>query len=431
MAPKTDKDKTQRGDYYADAGKCIEKVLAKKGTPKSVVFELKKTSATKLIYKIVIETLKFKPVLDQLIGKTQIQKNEKWIGKGRCLALVYDLLIGNGVKHKKYASCLAKYKSQLNNGFTLLKVKRKAKTALDLLPDEVKVVLPKYARINTLMTGVDECLEKLTSDGYQIERVKDGAEFIEAVRFEGKSEKTIIADPVLANVLAFHPQTNMAELSLTKENKLVLQDRASCLPPCILDIKKSDIVLDCCAAPGNKTHQLAERGKSVLACEADPQRFKLLSNRMKLLGADNVTPKLQNFFHIDVESKPWCDVTKIMLDPSCSGSGMSHRRILQETDSDERIEKLAQFQEKAIQKAMTFPKAIEISYSTCSVHKRENEQVVENVLKETQEWKQSNAAARLASFVPKKTDEKETLSLSVEPIKAATNGFFVALFGRS
>merc|ERR1711892_290395 len=178
-------------------------------------------------------------------------------------------------------------------------------------------------------------------------------------------------------------------------------------------------------------HQLAERGKSVLACEADPKRFKLLSNRMKLLGADNVTPKLQNFFHIDVESKPWGDVTKIMLDPSWSGSGMSHRRILQETDSDERIEKLAQFQEKAIQKAMTFPNAIEISYSTCSVHKRENEQVVENVLKETQEWKQSNAAARLASFVPKKTDEKETLSLSVEPIKAATNGFLVALFGRS
>ena len=36
---------------------------------------------------------------------------------------------------------------------------------------------------------------------------------------------TIIADPVLPGVLAFHPATNMSELSLTKENKLVLQDR--------------------------------------------------------------------------------------------------------------------------------------------------------------------------------------------------------------
>ena len=35
-------------DCYAEAGKCIEKVLAKKGTPKSVVFELKESKQTKL-----------------------------------------------------------------------------------------------------------------------------------------------------------------------------------------------------------------------------------------------------------------------------------------------------------------------------------------------------------------------------------------------
>ena len=86
------------GDYYAEAGKCVEKVLAKKGTPKSVVFELKKSKSTKLIYKLVIEALKFKPVLDELISKCQIEKREKWIGKGRCLCLVYDFLIGSGVK---------------------------------------------------------------------------------------------------------------------------------------------------------------------------------------------------------------------------------------------------------------------------------------------------------------------------------------------
>ena len=47
-------------------------------------------------------------------------------------------------------------------------------------------------------------------------------------------------------------------------------------------------------------------------------------------------------------------------------------RILQEEDSKERIENLAQFQEKAIKKAMTFKKAKEISYSTCSIHRRVN-----------------------------------------------------------
>ena len=59
-----------------------------------------------------------------------------------------------------------------------------------------------------------------------------------------------------------------------------------------------------------------------------------------------------------------------MLDPSCSGSGMAHRRILQEEDSKERIENLAKFQEKAIRKAMSFGNVTEISYSTCSIHDR-------------------------------------------------------------
>ena len=107
-------------------------------------------------------------------------------------------------------------------------------------------------------------------------------------------------------------------------------------------------MLDCCAAPGNKTQQLCQLvGKSgkVIACEMDPKRYRLLSSRMDLLGCKNIVDcKLQNFLEIDVEALPWKNVTKIMLDPSCSGSGMAHRRMLQETDSDERVEKLAKFQ---------------------------------------------------------------------------------------
>ena len=117
--------------------------------------------------------------------------------------------------------------------------------------------------------------------------------------------------------------------------------------------------------------ELVGKEGKVLACEADPKRYKLLSNRMDILGAAAIVEsKLQNFFEINAGTMPWSKVTKIMLDPSCSGSGMAHRRILQEEDTEERIENLAQFQEKAIQKAMTFTNVAEISYSTCSIHKR-------------------------------------------------------------
>ena len=105
------------------------------------------------------------------------------------------------------------------------------------------------------------------------------------------------------------------------------------MPPFALSPEKGETVLDCCAAPGNKTHQLAQfvgKNGKVLACELDPKRFKLLNTRMKNMGAEKIVEcKLQNFLKIDVNTAPWKFVTKILLDPSCSGSGMAHRRMLQ------------------------------------------------------------------------------------------------------
>ena len=37
-------------------------------------------------------------------------------------------------------------------------MKQKAKTAYDLLPVEVRTPLPKYARVNTLLSSVDEIM---------------------------------------------------------------------------------------------------------------------------------------------------------------------------------------------------------------------------------------------------------------------------------
>ena len=92
---------------------------------------------------------------------------------------------------------------------------------------------------------------------------------------------------------------------------------------------------------------------------------------------------------------------------------------------------------------MTFKKAKEISYSTCSIHRRvsvpqsiqihiirlfkENEGVVENVLNDHgDEWELIDANERIPGFL----EANKALSISLEPIKAATNGFFVALFRR-
>ena len=201
----------------------------------------------------------------------------------------------------------------MSNGFTLLKVKNKAKTAEDLLPDEVKIELPKYGRVNTLITTFEELILELEKDGFKIKKATSAEEFVK--NSKNLEKKDILVDNALFGVLAFGSSCNLSELKVTKLNKLVLQDRASCLPPIVLRPTEGQTILDCCAAPGNKTHQLAQyvgSGGKVLACEADPKRFKLLLNRMELLGAGQIVEaKLQNFFDINPLSKPWCDVTKV------------------------------------------------------------------------------------------------------------------------
>ena len=50
--------------------------------------------------------------------------------------------------------------------------------------------------------------------------------------------------------------TELHEHHLVKEGAIILQDKASCLAPAALAPRAGEIVLDCCAAPGNKTTQV-------------------------------------------------------------------------------------------------------------------------------------------------------------------------------
>ena len=88
---------------------------------------------------------------------------------------------------------------------------------------------------------------------------------------------------------------------------------------------------------------------------------------------------------------------------------------------------MAKFQEEALSKATTFPKVTEISYSTCSVHRRENDEVVQNVLKQennSEKWELKDLKEKFPGF------SKEGPTVHLEPFVAATNGFYVAVLKR-
>ena len=211
--------------------------------------------------------------------------------------------------------------------------------------------------------------------------------------------------------------------------------------------------IDCCAAPGNKTSHLAasmaskgDKGK-IYAFEKDPKRCKILGKRMIEAGARNVFVTLADYLQVDTKSSNYNNVRTILLDPSCSGSGMSHRidhAVDATADSEteaSRLKSLSNFQYTALIHAMSFPRAERITYSTCSVHDIENENVVAEALSGQPEpaspdvgkWELKKALpswTRRGNMHKSLTKEQSEALVRAVP-EDGTNGFFVAYFERS
>jgi len=140
--------------------------------------------------------------------------------------------------------------------------------------------------------------------------------------------------------------------------------------------------------------------------------------------------------------------THILLDPSCSGSGIVNRldhllETEEENDAsrDERLAKLSNFQLTMIRHAMKFPSVRKIVYSTCSIHAIENEHVVREALKcveaQTANFRLASQQDVLPAWprrgLPDEMDNPADASslLRCSPDEDATNGFFVSCFVRS
>jgi 16S rRNA C967 or C1407 C5-methylase (RsmB/RsmF family) len=80
-------------------------------------------------------------------------------------------------------------------------------------------------------------------------------------------------------------------------------------------------------------------------------------------------------------SLPVNDIEYILLDPSCSGSGIRYRHDDTDVIDTCRLERLSTLQIRMITWALTeFPRLKRLTYSTCSIYAEENEQVVEQIL---------------------------------------------------
>jgi len=274
----------------------------------------------------------------------------------------------------------------------------------------------------------------MTGEGWQRVAYVDDVTYEDYIALVKALESAqFLVDLHVPYLLVFPPGTELHQHALYRSGRLILQDKASCLPPLVLAPVVGDHVLDACAAPGMKTSQLAalmDNSGSLVAVERDRKRFTTLCTLLRRAGVTNVRPLCGDFLRLRPADYP--RVTAILLDPSCSGTGMVGGVPSEEVPL-ERLRRLASLQERLLQHALSFPAVRRVVYSTCSVTEQENEQVVAATLAAHPNWRLADAApatwrqrGRSSSLPPGHAERCLRASVNED----LCHGFFVSAFVR-
>lgn len=447
-------------NFYFEAAKTLDRLDAKEGSIKGILATLpektrKRTAA------LVLETLKYKSALTDVINAAKLMAEERKIITSMNLALVltHDQLFASGIQAGTgpVKQAIMRHKTRLHGELQKIKIKRGISSNINLAQNGDHragllyssfcdlhgaicwlAQIPRYVRVNTLAWSLEEAVKSFVDQG-----------FVLASPFE--SEMGFVKDPHVPSLLAFAPKTTFHNDLAYTTGKIILQDKASCFPALVLDPPATDdtLVIDATAAPGNKTSHLSalmkNKGK-LYAFERDKKRFSTLGAMLARAGCKNVEAANVDFLTIDPSDPKYQRVTHILLDPSCSGSGIVNRldHLLDtepeiEGAQDDRLTKLAAFQLMMIKHAMQFPGVQKIVYSTCSVHAAENEAVVRDSLNSDEAATGKFSLAPSDQVLPQwhrrgldllELPSQGASLVRCSPGEDATNGFFVCCFMR-
>ncbi|CAN6277981.1 unnamed protein product [Urochloa humidicola] len=423
------RDAAERAAFFArrEAAAVLRRVLRgdaarrSAGSIKSLVYSptVRNKRAT---FALVCQTLKYLPILKEVLGSSGVL-NSKWKKQEELVIVTaYDILFGQGIAVSGSAEQLIMlHKDTLRRALERICAKRKVSSVEDLLGKETAVKSkPRFLRVNTLKTSTESVVEELS----KIHMVNN--------------------DDMVPDMLVLPPGTDLHSHPLVTNGKVFLQGKASCMVAVTLCPKPGWKVIDACAAPGNKTVHLAALMKgegSIIACELNKERAKTLQHTVRRSGANNIQTVNGDFLGIDSNDPSYAKVRAILLDPSCSGSGISTERLdhllpshsrddQDDASTSSRVMKLSAFQKKALSHALSFPSVERVVYSTCSIHQAENEDVVNAVLPLA-----TSLGFKLATPFPEwhrrglPVFEGSEHLLRTDP-EDGLEGFFIALFVR-
>ena len=247
---------------------------------------------------------------------------------------------------------------------------------------------PIFLRVNTLKTTTEKLIVELANEGICAEKCSD-----------------------LDNAVVLVDGGAVFKTKAYNKGLFHVQDKASQLCISQLSPEPDDFVFDMCASPGGKTFTIAEmmnnKGK-VYSFDLYEHRVKLIADGAKRLGINIVEAQAGDASKFNSQL-PKAD--KILCDVPCSGLGVIRRKPEIRYKELEFVDNLCELQYNILSCSANYLNDNGVLvYSTCSLNKKENEEICDRFLANNPEFK--------------KVQDYMTLM----PHKNGTDGFFIAKF---
>jgi len=229
-------------------------------------------------------------------------------------------------------------------------------------------IAPLTLRVNTLKIDRDGLMERMKMKGLKPFPTKFSDEGI------------YLVDP-----------PPVSDLPFKKEGLYLVQDEASQLVTLILDPKPGERILDACASPGGKTTHISQRMGNkgeIYAIDISNAKLNVIRRICESLGV-NIVKTIKGDARMPLPLPNMLKFDRILVDVPCSGFGTIRRNPdLKWKKQLEDIKRLSQLQFSILKNLSNYVKEEGILvYSTCTIFREENEEIIERFLEQFKEFK--------------------------------------------
>lgn len=264
---------------------------------------------------------------------------------------------------------------------------------------------PTTLRVNLLKTTREQCIQRLKDEQLEAEPTKySSVGLVTKKRFQVSAIQTF------------------------KDGWFEMQDEGSQIVSLIANPKPGDLVIDACAGAGGKTMHMAEMMKNegeIIAIDVEKDRLRELKIRTERAGVKCV----RTFLRDECPSEQFHNTADLVLvDAPCSGTGTIRRNPgMKWTVTETLVDHYAERQLKILTESAQFVKrGGKLLYSTCSLIKKENTDVLLSFLDMNPEFR----AVKDTAWMEKLQIDDEESFINLLPHRHSTDGFFISVLMR-